>query len=395
MGHKKAGINSPTLRSEPDTAEKDFLTSRAATCCTNCKSVKKQNRFKDVAKAANVSAATVSRVAKGLSSVDPAIRARVEKAARGLEVDLDRKRKEKSSIVGFMLANRELVHNFQARILFGSEAYCASREKELLFMSYRYPGNVPPKELHLPKVITQGVVQGMILGGTNSENMLAALRARGIIFAVLGNNVLGSDANSDYDAIFSDDTQGAYELTRHLIDEKHRNIWFIGDTDMPWYARCGRGYRQAMEQSGLQTRFSEIHSDDMQLGYLTMRSILSRREPVSAVFAASDQIARGVYEALRQSGVSIPQDISVAGFNDTEANLMHPTLTSVREFPEELGKHLAEFVLRRLADPSMPPQRLTIPTRLMVRKSTQPHSATPPHQLSSARNREPHDIAAD
>lgn len=357
--------------------------------------MKKQNRFKDVAKAANVSAATVSRVAKGLSSVDPAIRARVEKAARGLEVDLDRKRKEKSSIVGFMLANRELVHNFQARILFGSEAYCASREKELLFMSYRYPGNVPPKELHLPKVITQGVVQGMILGGTNSENMLAALRARGIIFAVLGNNVLGSDANSDYDAIFSDDTQGAYELTRHLIDEKHRDIWFIGDTSLPWYARCAQGYRRAMAEAHLEARMSDIHSDDKQLGYLAMRSILSRGEPATAVFAGSDQIARGVYEALRQSNLHIPGDISVAGFNDSEAALFDPPLTSVQEFPEELGKHLAEFVLRRLADPSMPPQRLTIPTRLMVRKSTQPHSATPPHQLSSARNREPHDIAAD
>jgi DNA-binding LacI/PurR family transcriptional regulator len=103
-----------------------------------------------------------------------------------------------------------------------------------------------------------------------------------------------------------------------------------------------------------------------------MRSILTQRQPVSAVFAGSDQIARGVYEALRQAGLSIPDDISVAGFNDSEAALMDPTLTSVREFPEELGKHLAEFVLRRIQKPDRDPQQLTIPTRVIVRQSTRP-----------------------
>lgn len=129
---------------------------------------------------------------------------------------------------------------------------------------------------------------------------------------------------------------------------------------------------RAMTEAALEHRMSEIHFDDRQLGYLAMRSILSRREPVSAVFAGSDQIASGVYEALRQSGIRIPDDISVAGFNDSEAALMDPPLTSVQEFPEELGKHLAEFVLRRLENSDLGPQRLTIPTRMMLRKSTQP-----------------------
>jgi DNA-binding LacI/PurR family transcriptional regulator len=332
----------------------------------------KKARFKDIAKAANVSAATVSRVAQGQQTVDPSIRARVEKAAQSLGVDLMRKRNEKSSIVGFMLSNRDLVHNFQARILFGSEAYCASCEKELLFLSYRYPPNVPHKDLHLPRVLTQGVVQGVILGGTNSANMLAALRERGIAFAVLGNNVLGAAEDEEYDAVYSDDIEGAYELTRHLIGENHRDIWFIGDTSLPWYARCAAGFRRAMEESGLEARMSDIHSDDRQLGYLAMRSIISRGEPVTAVFGGSDQIARGIYEALRQSGLRIPEDISVVGFNDTDAALLDPPLTSVQEYPEELGKHLAEFVLRRLVNRRLPRQRLTIPTRLILRKSTQP-----------------------
>jgi LacI family transcriptional regulator len=186
--------------------------------------------------------------------------------------------------------------------------------------------------------------------------------------------VLGQWTPGEYDAVYSDDIQGAFDLTRYFIDEGHRDIWFIGDSELPWSGRCAQGYRESMVRAGLQPRFSEIHSDDRELGYLAMRSILSRREPVTAVIAGSDQIARGVYEALNQSGLRIPDDISVAGFNDSEASFMNPPLTSVREFPEELGRHLAEFVLRRIHEPEREPQQLTIPTRVVVRESTRARS---------------------
>lgn len=317
--------------------------------------------------------ATVSRVARGQLNVDAAIRTRVRKAASDLGLDLDQRRNDKSTIIAFMLSNRDVLHSFQAHILLGAEAYCASQNKELLFMSPRYSASVPSKELHLPQILSQRtIVQAVILGGTNSANMLSALREREIPFAVLGNNVLGDWDPTQADAVYSDDVQGAFDLTSQLIADGHRDIWFVGDIDLPWYARCGQGYRQSMHKAGLEPRFSEIHSDDRQLGYLTMRTLFSRRERVTAVFAGSDQIARGVYEALRQSGMSVPQDISVAGFNDSEGALMDPPLTSVTEFPEELGKHLADFVLRRVQEPDRPFQQLTIPTRLVLRGSTGP-----------------------
>jgi DNA-binding LacI/PurR family transcriptional regulator len=337
------------------------------------KKAPKKKSFKDLAKLASVSPATVSRVAKGEVNVDPAIRTRVRKAAETLGIDLDQKRNEKANIIAFMLSNRDLLHNFQARILFGSESYCASQDRELLFMSFRYSPNTRAKELHLPKILNQrGIVRAMILSGTNSPNMLNALREREIPFAVLGNNVVGDWNPSEFDSVYSDDVQGAFDLTSQLVTDGHRDVWFIGDVELPWYARCAQGYRQSMVHAGLQPRLSEIHSDDRQLGYLAMRSILSRRDPITAVIAGSDQIASGIYEALRQSGARVPDDVSVAGFNDTEGALMDPPLTSVREFPEELGKHLAEFVLRRIQRPDREPQHLTIPTRVVLRKSTRP-----------------------
>lgn len=343
--------------------------------------MKKRPSFQELARKAKVSTATVSRIARGQVNVDAAIRERVRLAAEELGIDLDQRRNEKSTIIAFILANRDILHNFQARILFGAENYCSAQSKELLFLTLRYSPAVPPKDLHLPRILTQrALVRAVILGGTNSPNMLEALREREIPFSVLGNNVLGQWPSEEFDAVYSDDTQGAFDLTGHLINEGHRDIWFIGDEDLPWYARCAEGYRQRMTEGGLAPRFSEIHSDDRQLGYLAMRSILSRREPVTAVIAGSDQIARGVYEALQQAGLRIPADISVAGFNDSEAALMDPPLTSVREFPEELGKHLAEFVLRRVQEPEREAQQLTIPTRVVVRASTRaiwPDKAVP------------------
>jgi DNA-binding LacI/PurR family transcriptional regulator len=341
--------------------------------------LKKKPTFKEVAQRARVSTATVSRVARGQVNVDPVISARVRKMASELGIDFEARRSEKSTIFAFLLANRDVLHNFQARILFGAESYCTSQNRELLFSSFRYSPSAPAKDLHLPEILNQrALVRAVILGGTNSSNMLASLRERGIPFSVLGNNVIGLWNTGDYDAVYSDDIQGAFDLTSHLIGDGHRDIWFIGDVELPWYARCAQGYRDSMTQAGLTPRFSEIHSDDRQLGYLAMRSILSRREPVTAVFAGSDQIARGVYDALRQFGLSVPDDISVAGFNDSEAALMDPPLTSVREFPEELGRHLAEFALRRIQEPRREPQQLIIPTQVIVRASTKALSPARP-----------------
>src|SRR3954451_11185625 len=198
--------------------------------------VKKKTSFKELAKHAKVSVATVSRLARGQVNVDPAMRARVRKAAEELGMDLEQRRNEKSTIIAFLLGNRNLLHNFQARVLSGAEAYCSSQNKEILFLSHRYSPAVPSKELHLPQIVSQRtLVRAVILGGTNSANMLSALREREIPFAVLGNNVLGDWDPEQCDAVYSDDVQGGFDLTSQLIADGHRDIWFMGDVGLPWY----------------------------------------------------------------------------------------------------------------------------------------------------------------
>jgi DNA-binding LacI/PurR family transcriptional regulator len=100
-----------------------------------------------------------------------------------------------------------------------------------------------------------------------------------------------------------------------------------------------------------------------------VKALLASGERPTALFVGTDQAAAGVYQALQESGIRIPDDISVAGFNDTIGEVLHPGLTTVREFPKELGGHLAEFALRRIHEPDLPPQQLVMPTELIRRES--------------------------
>jgi len=132
-----------------------------------------------------------------------------------------------------------------------------------------------------------------------------------------------------------------------------------------------------MKEADLEPHFSEISSEDRELGYLAVKALLASGQRPTALFAGTDQAASGVYHALQESGIRIPDDVSVAGFNDTIGEVLHPGLTTVREFPKELGEHLAEFTLRRIQEPDLPPQQLLMPTELIRRESVR-HLALSP-----------------
>ncbi len=325
--------------------------------------------LREIASAANVSMATVSRVLNGSSRVDPAIQKSVLAAAANLDIDFSQRNKTKALV--FVLSNRAMQHAFHSRILLGAETYCASRNWELIFQSLNYPAHVSSKELPLPKVVQrQDVARGVILAGTNSANLLESLVQKGVPFVVLGNNVIGEPTDLKCDVVFSDDLMGSYEMTRSLIGLGHRHIWFVGNIGLPWFARCYAGYKRAMEEAGLGPRHSTIDSEnEAEIGYLGTRSLLAKGEPVTAIFAGNDETAHGVYKGLRDSGLRIPDDVSVVGCDDTVGSWLFPTLTTLREFPEQLGKQMVELLLNRIANPELEPQQVTVPTEIIKRDS--------------------------
>jgi len=321
--------------------------------------------YAEIARLAKASPTAVSR--KAQSKV-----ARSEQGsllgARDLGVNLESV--ARSRTITFILGNRDTVNEFQSKILLGAEGYCTGQDWALHFVSFRSDLNAPLSNVSLPEILTSSNrPSGVILSGTHSANILAALCEVEIPFSLVGNNIVGDWQPEQYDCVFTDDVRGSADITRYLIAQGHRNIWYIGNQRLPWFARCARGYRQAMKEADLEARFSEIGSEDRELGYLAVKALLASGERPTALFVGTDQAASGVYQALQESGIRIPDDISVAGFNDTIGEVLHPGLTTVREFPKELGVHLAEFTLRRIQEPDLPPQQLVMPTELIRRES--------------------------
>ena len=222
------------------------------------------------------------------------------------------------------------------------------------------------------------IVRAVILAGTNSTNLIELLNHTGIPYVVLGPNIIGETQDLKNDVIFSDETQGGHDMARYLIGLGHRHIAFVGNIRLPWFARCFAGDRRAMEEAGLASLYSSIDSeDDTEIGYLGTKSQLARGEPITAIFAGNDQAAHGVYKALRDSGLRIPDDISIAGCDDTVGAWLYPGLTTIREFPEQLGKQMVEMILNRIAKPDHSPQRVTIPTEFIKRDSCRPILESP------------------
>jgi LacI family transcriptional regulator, galactose operon repressor len=333
----------------------------------------RKTTYKDIARIADVSVATVARVANGNPRVNSKLRKQVLEAAHGLRIDLaQRSRKlRKRKVIAFLLCNREMLHPFHSHVLVGAEAASISYQYTMLFHCLHYPPAKPPSEIYLPSILDDSrQISGLILAGANFPNLLDLLSQRRVPFVVLGNNVVGEWENEKHDVVWFDDIRGAHELTQYLQALGHRDIWYIGNTHLPWYKRRYEGYRRAMAEAQFHTHLCEFDSaDDSQVGYLATKSILAQKDPFTAIFAASDGAAQGACTALKEEGISVPDDVSVAGFNDTESARWYPPLTTVSVFADQIGRLMVELLQRRLNHPEMEPQSIVLPTRLIKRES--------------------------
>lgn len=333
---------------------------------------KKKVSLQDVANSAGVSLTTVWRVVNCNGRVRPEIAESVRKAAEQLQLDL--RRRSGTKLIAFLLGNRYLLHPFHSRILAGVESYCTRHDYHVLFLSIHYSLDTGGKEIAVPKILRRrDFVDGFVLSGVHSQNILDLLEEHGLPVAIQANNVVGPWRNGRYDEVWFDDVEGEYQITTYFQSQGHRDIWFVGNRHLPWFESGYSGYARAMSEAGLTPRSAGLDLEQpREVGYLATKSILAQGEPVSAILAGSDATAQGVYDALRDCGIKVPEDISVAGFDDIEAGTLHPRLTTAHIFLEEIGRQLAELLLRRIEQPGFTPQKSVIPTRLVKGESTAP-----------------------
>jgi len=172
---------------------------------------------------------------------------------------------------------------------------------------------------------------------------------------------------------------GSLRATEYLIGLGHRRIGFIAG---PPQLMCSRarvdGYRAALESAGIPVDDKLVYPGNFyhEAGFAGGTQLLGLAEPPTAIFASSDQMALGVYEAVRQRGLRVPDDISVVGFDDLpEVRWCSPPLTTVRQPLAEMGLLAARTVLRLAHGEKIESPRVELATELIVRDSAVPPRA--------------------
>jgi LacI family transcriptional regulator len=175
------------------------------------------------------------------------------------------------------------------------------------------------------------------------------------------------------DSICPDNVGGATQMTAHLIGHNYRRIALITGPEMQSHALDREsGYRQALETHGLPYAPALVIAGDFdeRSGYAAMQQLLQQHPPPEAVFAANDQMAIGALAAIHESGLRVPEDIALVGFDDIEpARYLQPPLTTVHQDIVGQGQLAVRMLLDRMNDPNAPAETRVLPTDLVLRRS--------------------------
>jgi len=181
--------------------------------------------------------------------------------------------------------------------------------------------------------------------------------------------------HSDLNCVEIDNVQGGYIAGSYLLKKGHRQLAFLGDTDLPEYSIHPvslrlRGFRQALKESGidLPNNFVRLAPYSQEQTRQVARELLSLPEPPTAIFAATDFQALGVLKAARQLNVMVPDHLAVIGFDDLDM-AEYADLTTISQHLDKSGKLAVEILISQIESPSQQPKHVVIPLSLVERKT--------------------------
>ena len=183
----------------------------------------------------------------------------------------------------------------------------------------------------------------------------------------------------DFNRIVVDDIEGGRKAVQHLLDLGHTNIGYISDVleePFPFSASRARftGYCQALEAAGLNPR-PDLHrhgEHSRSDAKIIAAEMLRMADRPTAIFAASDTQAFGVLEAARETGLRVPEDLSVVGYDNVEI-AEHLGLTTVQQLLIESGEKGVRLLLEVMEDPLREPECEILPSEIIIRNTTAPH----------------------
>jgi LacI family transcriptional regulator, galactose operon repressor len=323
-----------------------------------------------IAQAAGVSVPTVSRVLNGRSDVSPGTRDRVEQLLQqhGYRRRVSR-RSGRANLVDLVF--NDLDSPWAVELIRGVEDVTHAAGVGTV-VSAVHRRSVPTKQWlqNLRARASDGVI---FVTSELSPPVHSELHRLGIPMVVIDP---AGGAASDVPTIGATNWAGGLSATEHLVSLGHRRIGLIAG---PKHLLCSRarldGYRAGLEAAGIATDDTLIVQGDFlhESGFAGCGALLDLPDPPTAVFASSDTMALGAYEAARRRGLRVPDDLSIVGFDDLpESRWSSPPLTTVRQPLAEMGILAARTALRLARGERIDTPRVELATNLVVRDSTAP-----------------------
>ncbi len=331
--------------------------------------------IRDVAQRAKVSPSTVSRVLNGHQKVDPKLARRVQSAAKVLVYRPSRAaralRVKRSQVIGLVLS--DIQNPFFTALVGAVEEVAYSHGLSLILCS---SGEDLERERLYTELLHAERVAGAIVTTTDERRGRAGvelLLREGIPVVAVDRLIAGLNI----DSVVIDNVEGARLATRHLIDDGHRRIGFIGGrTSVTTGHDRRRGFELAHSEAGLPVSRGLIRTGDFKFesGRAEAIRLLALATPPTALLAANNLMTLGALTALRERGLRIPDDVAIVGFDDPLwASAFTPPLTTVAQPIYAEGRMAAELLIRRMSYPDAPVQSVVLPATLIQRASCGPH----------------------
>jgi len=327
--------------------------------------------IRDVAKRAGVAPITVSRCINNSGYVSPETRARVEAAVAELGFVPNRLasglRSKRRNTLALVLT--DITNPYFTTIARGVEDTASEAGYAVIF------GNTdesPAKEKMYLQMLLEQRVDGILLVPALSErDSVAFIKKQGTPIVVLDRRV----PNLRTDVVRCDSEEGAYQLTRLLLELGHRDIAILnGPAGVSTADDRLKGYRKALDEAGVAKQaVREFQGEFRQESGIEMthRALAAAPRP-TALFASNNFIAFGALKALQELGLRVPEDMAVVGFDDLPSALVtFPFLTVAAQPAYEMGKAATEILLKRLSgEASNRYRELVLPAEIVIRQSS-------------------------
>ncbi len=327
----------------------------------------------DVAKAADVSIATVSRVLNtpGLVSADTTQRVRDAIAALGFRPNLFARglMTRQSRVIG--LSVPDLHGEFYSAILRAADARARAAGYHLL-VSTETRGH-QAEDQYMPL----GLLDGLAMMITEpSEKLVTHARASGVPIVLLD----ADPKDLHVDAVEVDNTTGTAEATNHLLEFAPPNycVFVGGPAENFDTIERSAAFRAVLNKRGNNTNPTPCYFGEYSVNWgraWASQMIRDGHLRGRGVLAGNDEIAWGIMTAAHEAGLHVPSDLRVIGFDDTRlCTLVRPALSSVRVPLAELGSAAIDLLLARIGNPELEPERRRLRTSLVIRQSSRPQA---------------------